>query len=218
VRDLAQPAVLKSAALAAAGSALACFPRLWIAPRLPYPLWFSEAVLFLGGIVLWAFVFAWHTKYTGRPVFQLKQDPGWFGWVTMLGLVAAAVMHFGLDPAMRNRLPEDYPANLGEWIASLLFNLTFTQLCLVFAPFAWLVRLIRKPTTAMMLTVLIGVFVLYRKYHTSPPILSPWLLVGLLMARVGVGFLSVLFFLRGGMVLVWWWCLLLHLASLAAIR
>jgi hypothetical protein len=62
--------------IAAAISALVCYPRLSLWANRVYPLWYLEAVLLLGGTVLWAFVFAWHTKYTGRPVFNWKCEPG----------------------------------------------------------------------------------------------------------------------------------------------
>ena len=72
MRRLAEPEVLKSAAMAAAAGSLACYPRLALWPGRPYPMWYLEAVLFFGGLVLWAFVFAWHTKYTDQPVFNFK--------------------------------------------------------------------------------------------------------------------------------------------------
>src|SRR2546422_6201918 len=111
MRSLAQPEVLRRAAIAASISALVCYPRLSLWANRAYPLWYLEAVLLLGGTVLWAFVFAWHTKYAGRPVFSLKVEPVPLGVATCSGLTAAVVLYFFVDPAMRLRSPEEYPVN-----------------------------------------------------------------------------------------------------------
>ena len=210
MRALLQPEVLKSAAIASLVSSLACFPRLWLAPHQTRPLWYLEAVLFLGGIFLWGFVFAWHTKYTHRPVFRFKVDPVPFSVATVTGLAAALLLHLLLDPSLRARTPEDYPLTLPHWLAMTLFSLAFTQLFLVFAPFAWLTRLFRKPEPAILLTVIFGIFVFVVKNHASPTPIPSSLLLGLLVVRVATGLLSLYFFLRGGVLLVWWWGLLLQ--------
>jgi hypothetical protein len=61
MRRLADPNVLRSAILAALLTTLACAPRVLLWTTRPYTLGYLEAVLFFGSIVLWAFVFAWHT-------------------------------------------------------------------------------------------------------------------------------------------------------------
>src|SRR5438132_14113579 len=106
MRALARPEVLRSAVMAAAIAAVACLPRLWLWPARKYPLWYLEALLFLGGTVLWAFVFAWHTKYSGRPVFVFKAQRGLFAGATLAGLSAATLLFFLLDPLLRARTPE----------------------------------------------------------------------------------------------------------------
>ena len=79
MRDLAEPEVLKKSIAAAAVSAVACLPRLHAWETRKYPVWYLESVLFLGAIVFWAFVFAWHSKYSGRPLFTLRPDRVAFG-------------------------------------------------------------------------------------------------------------------------------------------
>lgn len=210
MRSLAQPDVLKSAATAALLSALACYPRFFLWLKRPYALWYLEAVLFLCGIVLWAFVFGWHTKYTGRPVFTWKVGVAPFVSATLAGVAIALLFHARLDPALRLRTPEDYPCTPGQWLALTLFSMAFTQLYLVFAAFAWFVRLFQNLSAATVLTVLFGLFVLVIKAHASPTPMPTPLLVALLAARVGLGALTVYFYLRGGVLLAWWWGLLLQ--------
>jgi len=210
VRSLAQPEVLKAAGAAAMLSALACFPRLFLWLNRPYALWYLEAVLFLCGVVLWAFVFGWHTKYTGRPVFTLKVGLGPFLGATLAGVAFAILFHFQLDPALRLKTPEDYPTTVEQWLAQTLFSLAFGQLYLVFAAFDWFVRLFQSRWMAAILTVLFGVFVLLIKSHASPSPLPTSLLFTLLAARVALGAFSVYFYLRGGVLLAWWGGLLIQ--------
>ena len=210
MRSLAQPEVLKSAAAAALLSALACYPRLFLWLKRPYALWYLEAVLFLCGMVLWAFVFGWHTKYTGRPVFTFKAGLVPFVWATLAGVGIAMLFHARLDPLLRLRTPEDYPATVEQWLALTLFSLAFTQLYLVFAAFAWFVRLFQSTWMAAILTVLFGVFVLVVKNPASSSPMPTSLLLALLASRVTLGALSVYFYLRGGALLAWWWGLLLQ--------
>jgi hypothetical protein len=202
--------VLKSAVTAAGCSCLACYPRLLLWLSRPYFLWYLEAVLFLCGIVLWAFVFGWYSKYAHRPVFTLKVGFGSFITATLSAVAIALVVRTWLDPALRLRTPEDYPKTLEQWTALVLFTLAFTQLYLVFAAFAWFLRLFQNIPMAAILTVLFGVFVLVIKNHASPTPMSLPLLTGLLFSRIVLGTLSVYFFLRGGVLLAWWWGLLLQ--------
>lgn len=92
----------------------------------------------------------------------------------------------------------------------VLFSLAFNQLFLVFAPFAWAMRLFQNVAMAAILTILFGVFVLLIKNHASPSPMPVAMLLGLLVVRLTVGALSVHFFLRGGVLLVSWWGLLLE--------
>jgi hypothetical protein len=218
VRSLGQPAVLKAAVVAALGTAAASYPRFLVAPRLRYEVWYLLTLLFLGAIVLWAFVFAWHAQYSGRPVFALSPPRRVVGLATAAGLGCGLLLHFFLDPAMRSRTPADYPQTVGQWLAMVMFSLAFVQLFLVFAPFAWLVRLFRHVPTATLLTVLFGVFVLAVKNRSPETPMPLLLMLGLLVFRIAGGLFSVYFYLRGGVLVVWWWALLVqsrHLIRLA---
>jgi hypothetical protein len=210
VRRLAQPEVIRSAVIAALVGALLCYPRLLLWQTRAYPVWYLEAVLFLGGIVLWAFVFAWHTEYTNRPVFTITWTPALFAAATITGILAAVVSRLFLDPSLRLKIPEDYPANFQQWVATALFSLAFGQLFLLFAPFAWLIRLTRNRGIAIVMTVLFGVAVLLLKNQSSQtPIQFP-LFAAILVLRILMGLLLVLFYLRGGVILVWWCGLLIE--------
>ena len=217
MRALTQPEVLRHSVTAAAIASVLCLPRLWLWSERRHPLWYLEVLLLLGGTVLWAFVFAWHSKYTGRPVFRLKLKPRSIVTITLTGLGTAALLSFLVDPRLRIMTPADYPRSVQEWAARTLFSLAFTQVFLVFAPFAWLMRLFRDPKAAVGLTVLFGLFVMVVKNHSAPAPLPLGIFSGLLALRVITGLVSIYCYLRGGALLVWWWTLLLesrHLASL----
>jgi hypothetical protein len=206
------------AAVGALVSALACYPRLSLWGNRSAPLWYLEAVIFFCAIVLWGFVFAWHTTYTQRPVLTLKLEPRRFAIVTVVGIAVATGLHLFLDPTLRLKTPEDYPVDPEQWFALVLFSLAFNQLFLVFAPFAWLIRLFKNRWVAIGLTVLFGALVLAIKIRHSPTPIPDPLFVTLLAGRVAMGFLAVSFYLRGGVLLSWWWTFLIearHLLDLA---
>jgi hypothetical protein len=208
MRHLLQPRTLNRASLAALISALACYPRLSLWSASPFPIWFLEAAIFICGIVLWSFVFAWHTPHTDRPVLVLKWETKPFLAATLAGITLATACHLWLDPALRAKLPEDYPADLPHWLATVPFGLAFTQLFLTFAPFDWLMRLCRNRWAAASLTALFGAGVVAMKIHGPASDISPPLLTVLLVGRFVGGFLSVMFYLRGGLILAWWWMFL----------
>jgi hypothetical protein len=208
---------LNLAVIAALASALACYPRISLWTGRSAPIWYLEGAIFLCGIVLWGFVFAWHTQYTHRPVFVLKSKPGPFIAATLVGIVAAAVFHLWFDPSLRSKMPEEYPTDLRQWFAFGLFSLAFNQLFLLFAPFAWLMRLLRNRWVATSLTVLFGACILAMRIRSLSTPFPSLLLVALLAGRIVMGFLAVLFYLRGGVLLVWWWTFLFearHLLNL----
>ena len=208
MRALLQPKVLESALLASLVSAVLSYPRFCLAPQRHHPIWYLEAVQFLGGTVLWAFVFAWHTRYTGRPVFAFKVEPQVFGWATAAGLAAGALLYLGHDAAVRKVAPLDYPASEEQWVAMALFHLGFVQLFLIFAPFAWLMRLSQRRSAATVMTVLFGVAVLLFRSHLGKAPPPAGLLLASVMIQLGSGFFSVFLFLRGGVLLVCWFSLL----------
>jgi hypothetical protein len=220
MRNLAQPRVLKLAGIASLVTALACYPRLSFWLNRPSSIWYLEAVMFLCSIILWSFVFAWHTQFAHRPVFTLKIEPRLFAIVTVAGIVVATGYHLFLDPSLRLKTPEEYPADAKQWLAIVLFSLAFNQLYFVFAPFAWLIRLFQNRRMAICLTVLFGAIVLAIKYQASTTPIPSLLFATLLAVRIGMGFLSVSFYLRGGVLLSWWWTLLIearHLFDLAGV-
>jgi hypothetical protein len=204
MRRLAQPKVMTAAAVAAACSALLCLPRMVLWATRPFALWYFEATIFLGGFVLWAFVFAWHTEYTRRPVFTLKIKPSLFIAATLAGVLCALVLHFVFDPAMRPIMPQEYPVNFQGWLAAALFGLAFTDLFLIFAPYAWLVRLIRNERIAAGLTVAFSVAVWLLKFQSSPHTIPTWLFCELFVLRMAQSIFGVWFYMRGGVLLVWW--------------
>lgn len=153
-------------------------------------------------------------RHTPIGLFTLKIEPRPFIAVTLVGIIAAVVFHLFLDPSLRPKMPEEYPVDLEEWFASGLFSLFFSQLFLLFAPFAWLMRLCQNRRVATGLTVLFGIFVLALKMQSSPAQIPPPLLVAFLAGKIAMGFLAVWFYLRGGVMLIWWWTLLFEARNL----
>jgi hypothetical protein len=204
MRRLAQPNVVRSAAIAAALSAIFSWPRMVLWDTRKWPVWYLEATVFFGGFVLWAFVFAWHTEYTKRPVFTFKIKPSLVAAATLGGIFLALTFHYLLDPPMRRVAPQDYPTNFPHWVAATLFSLAFTQLFLLYAPFAWVMRLVRNEQVATWSTVTLGVVVLIMKIESSSVSAPPLLIAELLLLRVAGIYLGIWFYLRGGILIVWW--------------
>jgi len=208
MRHLLQPQVLKMASAAALVSALACYPRLSLWLNRPGPVWYLEAIIFVCAMMLWGFVFAWHTPYTNRPVFVLNLEAVPVIMATLTAVLAAEIWHLWVDPSLRAKFPEEFPPDLEHWFASLPFILALNQLLLIFAPFDWLIRLFKNRWVATSLTALFGASVMAMKIHALSTPISPMLLTALLAGRVVTGFLAVSFYLRGGVFLVWWWTFL----------
>jgi hypothetical protein len=218
MRHLLQPRVLHAAGIAAAVSALACYPRLSLWLHRPGPIWYLEATIFICGIMLWGFVFAWHEPYTGRPVFIFKQELVPFTVATLAGIGAALAFRLWLDPVLRPQFSEEYPPDLLHWLAAVPFILAFNQLFVIFAPFDWLMRLTRNRWLSAGLTgVLAGALLLVKIQKLSATV-PPSLLAVMLLGRSVAGFLAAWFYLRGGAGLVCWWAFLLesrHLVDFA---
>jgi hypothetical protein len=217
VRRLTTTAVLKSAASAALVTALLSYPRLSLWLQRPQPIWYLESIVFLGTTVLWGWVFAWHSHYSQRPVFTGPFEAKSWLVASAAALGVAVSLSLWLDPVLSRSTPEDYPTTLVQWLAMTLFHLAFTQLFLVYAPFAWLIRLLKNPRIATLCTVLFGVVVLTLKIRSSPTPLPNSLFVALVILRVLLGLISVTFYLRGGILLASWWSLLIearHLLTL----
>jgi hypothetical protein len=210
MRHLLQPRVLNLASLAAAVSALASYPRMMLWPTRSNAIWYLEATIFLCGIILWGFVFAWHPVYAKKPVFDFKPDSRLFITVTLAGIGLAVVYALWLDPRLRTKLPDEYPVDFSHWFAFLMFALAFNQLFITFAPCDWCLRLFKRPWVATSLTALFGAFVLLLNIQAQHVQMSSPLLAALLVVRITLGFLAVSFYLRGGVVLSWWWTFILE--------
>lgn len=211
MRHLLQPRVLNQASLAAALTALACYPRLSLWAKQADSLVFLELAVLFCGVVLWGFVFAWHTPYSNRPVFTFKIEPKLFIAATALGLAAAVVFHFWLDPPLRSRFPGEYPPDLKNWFAFVPSLLTLNLLFLVFAPCDWFLRLVGNRRLAMSLAALFAASVAAMKIHSLAVPVPPLLAAALLVTRFASGLLAVWLYLRGGVLLVWWWAFLFEL-------
>jgi hypothetical protein len=210
MRRLAESHVMTSAAVAAALSAGLSLPRILLWDKRPFSAWYPAAMIFFCGFVLWAFVFAWHTEYTHRPLFPVRIKLLIFGGATAVGIIASLGLHWLLDPALRARNPEEYPADFQHWVAHTLFALSFLQLFLLFAPFAWAMRLFRNEAVATWVTVAFIVLVLGLKSNSLPAPLPASLIVELVLLRIVSGFFLVRFYLRGGTFIAWWLAFLIE--------
>jgi hypothetical protein len=210
MRRLAQPQVVTFAAVAAAPSAILSLPRMVLWENRPFSLWYAEAIISLCGFVLWAFVFAWHTEYTHRPVFTLKIKPTVFAAATAAGILIGLALHFWIDPLVRPAAPKDFPPDVKHWVAATLFTLAFTQLFLLYAPFDWAIRLFRNEKVALGITVAFGVLMVLLRNNSLPSELPAWLLTAVITFKMAGIFFAVWFYLRGGIFLVWWLDLLLE--------
>ena len=210
MRSLIQPQVLKSAGFAAALTTLACWPRIALWTDRGDAVWFLLMFIAWAAFFQWSFVFAWHEKYSGRPVFRRVISTQLWVIVTLCGLAGAMVLRWFLDPIVREWLPKDYPRELPTWGAMLLFTLGLEQLFVGFAPFALFVRLFQKVTPAVMATVCFGVFILVLKVQTAVVSPAAGTLLALVLFRVAGGFLVMHFYLKGGVFLVWWWAVLVQ--------
>jgi hypothetical protein len=210
LRDLAQPKVLSSAVTAALASCVAGYPRLAQWTGRQHPIWFLVTVLFVCAWVLWAFVLAWHDRYLRRPVVAKNLELKVFGMVTGIGVVIGAIHYFYFDPIVKAKMPDAFPTTLPEWVGMTLFSLAFQQLFLVFAPLAFFSRILNSGRLAIILTVFFGGLIIMAK--AQPAMASmPWLISsGFLVVRMVAGLLTIYFYLRGGIVLAYWWGLILQ--------
>lgn len=203
MRSLAQPRVLVCAGYAAVITTIACYPRLAIWLDRPYPTLFGCAMILWTAFILWAFVFAWQPEYAHRPVFNFA-CPRWiWALAAAYGILGAVALHFLMDPQLRVTTPNDYPADWHAWIAMSLFALAMDPLFLCFAPYAFFMRLLRKPEVSLALTVMFGIFVQYLKINSSRPLPSLLLIIELAAVHLVGGFASVYFYVKGGVLPVW---------------
>lgn len=217
MRDLTQNRVMAKASAAAAITAFATYSRMVLWFDRPREIWFLEAVIFSISFLLWASVFAWHKKYSGRPVldYGFRKAP----WVaaTVCGLGGAAFMYAFLDPVLRPLTPEVYPGTIREWGATTLFAVAFVPLLLCFGPLAFCLRLLPSSSYAAYAAVSLGFVVAFLKLQGMPGPVSTAMAAGILAVRGASTALSVWFYWEGGILPALWWTLLLesrHLAEL----
>ena len=211
MRHLAQPRVLTQAGYAAVITALACYPRLAIWLERPYSIAFTCGMVLWTTFVLWTFVFAWQPVYARRPVIRFSFPPRIWLIATAYGIISAIALHFVMDPQLRVTTPKDYPANWHTWVAMCLFALALDPLFLCFAPYAFFMRLFRRPEVSLALTVMFGIFVQCLKIDSSRPWPPASLIMELLVLHIIAGFVNVYLYLKGGALPVWWAVLLLEL-------
>ena len=210
MRNLIQPRVLLTSGGAALLSASACYPRLALWLDRPDHLGFLWLVLGWVSFVLWSFVFAWPAPFANAKVFHVRIPArAWWG-ATLSAMGLAVAFRLWVDPVLRRFTPDDYPNSLGLWGAMTGFDLAFDQLFLCFAPFAFFMRLFAHRQVATVATVLFGLLIMALKVSTAaatPPLL---VLLGLLLGRILIGWLTVRWYLAGGVFLAWGWRLLLE--------
>ena len=217
MRSLLQPSVIKVSALAAAVTGLLCLPRLLLWTARPLPLWYLVAALVLTAFVMWSFVIGWHEKYSRRKPFQFSRSPVCWALATTLGLAGAWYLNRFVDPLLRLRSPEDFPADATAWLAMTLFSLSFTGLFLVLSPLDFFLRLTRRRAVAVTLLAAFNLFFLYLKLTAPDAPEPPFALMTVIGLRMISVLLSACFYLEGGVWVFWWWSLLLQSRHLAAL-
>ncbi len=210
MRAFTEPAVLLRAAIAAALTALACYPRLAHWGQRPDAVWFYVAVIGWAAFVMWAAVFAWHEKHGQREVFPRRVSPRLWLITGAMGLVGATLsFHFG-DATLRQLAPTDFPRNPGQFAEHILFNLALEQLFLCFAPFAFCVRLLPNAKAAGVGVVLFGLLVFALKLQSVAAAITWDLALGLAFFRALHSGVSVWLYQQGGVWLVWLFAFLLQ--------
>jgi hypothetical protein len=216
MRSLAKPVVMRNAALAAALCTLACWPRLalWLERR--EALWFLLAVVCCCSFFLWDFVFAWQEQYGGRPVFQKPAPQLWLA-VTLAAIAVACAKLAWADPVLRPLRPDDFPKDFASLGGMTLFSAALVTPLLLFAPFAFFLRLTRSVQCSSIGTVLLGMFVAWTAAGLKEPALPPHVLAGVVAGWATGGAWGLVLYHRGGAALVWWWGAVVqarHLAEL----
>jgi len=181
-----------------------------------HQLWFLALTLAWASFILWSFVLGWTPQNVRRPILAVR--PILWIMATFAGLAGALVLRLFIDSVLQILLPGDYPDTYEAWLAMTLFTLGFDQLFLCFAPFAFFVRLISDQRVAATLTVLFGVVLLGLRIESLGGQVSPGFITGLFVWRIAAGFLTLYFYLKGGLSLVWWCALLMQLRHLINLR
>ena len=210
MRSLAEPAVLLRAAIAAALTALACYPRLAHWGQRTDAVWFYEAVIGWSAFVMWAAVFAWQERRGRVEVFPKSVPPKLWLITVALGLAGAVISFYLGDPALRQIAPTDFPRDAGQWGQHVLFNLALEQPFLCFAPFAFFVRLLPSAKAAAIGVVLFGLLVFALKLQSLKAALAWDAALVMVLFRAIHSTVTVWLYLHGGVWLVWLFALLLQ--------
>jgi hypothetical protein len=196
---------MASALTAAMATSVVCYPRLALWNQPTQALWVLASVLFASAFVLWGAVLAWHEKHAGRPLIPRPWNPRLWAFATLAAILLGVFFHRAFDPVIRSCMPGEIPEDMGEWLIATLFLLGFQQLFLVFGPIAFFSRLLKNRRIAMALTLFFGGLIIVSKVGPLAAHLS-WLAVAVFLTiRLLAGFLTILFYLRGGIPLAFWW-------------
>lgn len=167
-------------------------------------------LLVLTSFVLWSFVFGWYPLRTGRPVVNDRFTSSDWVLTVVLGVGGAAAVAFIVDPQLRLLNPKDYPESIHAWTAGALFSITLSQLFLCYAPMAFFLRLLKIPALAILLTVLLGQFLLGLQLEAAALELDLPFKFTLFALRAAIGWAAATVFLRGGVVMGTTWCLIME--------
>lgn len=215
MRALARPDVVKKACIATALSCLASLPRLHLWENRQWPVWYLAAVLLTTGFVLWAFVFAWHSKITGREPFSPSRSPLHWLAATALAIANAFIACLIFDPRLRATAPAEFPKDFCSWTADALVSMSFGRLFLIFAPVAFFGRLLPNHVAVVVLTACFNGFIAVLR--TTQLELSIGLILLTLSVRLIGSALAVMLYLRGGVWTILWMTLLTQLRHLPAL-
>ncbi len=217
IRSLAETRVLRGAGIAAALTTLAACARLTRWPAPPGSLAFVLLLFLWVAFMLWSFVLGWHEKYSGQPPLAQPRERRWWTIGAAWAIALSLWLCLAVDPQLRQLRPEEYPVDAISWLANSLFTVAFDPLFLCFAPYAFFIRLSRRPAVAYGLTVAFAVFVQFLKLDSAPKLTVPWLATALIFQTAIASSVTVYFYRRGGAWLVWFISGLVQLRLLPAL-
>jgi hypothetical protein len=203
MRHLGRSEVLRAAGIATLLTGSACYPRLSIWDRLEGHVFANLLVLMWCIFVLWAFVFAWHKEYFGQAPIRQDLPVRFWASIGAAGFGAAVLLRLALDPWLRGVAPWNYPESGMEWTAVVLFAVFFGALFLIFAPFAFYIRLTRNARVSSVATVLGATAVMLLRYLATADDRSVSTAALLAVVFAGQATVSLTLYLRGGALAVW---------------
>jgi hypothetical protein len=210
VHFLVQPDTMRTAAIAAAFTGLAGYPRLWLWTDRPNALWFMVTLLVLTSFVLWTFVFGWYGLVTGQSALRWRLSARQWSATVLSGILGATLIALVLDPRLKILNPDDYPRTFVGWVPGVMFTVAFGQLFTCYSPLCLFLRLFRNPAAAVLLTVIFGQFLLGLQLNAASFEADLPLALLLFLCRTVLGFAGAVLFLRGGLLAGTVWGLLLE--------